>query len=93
MEQWRPVMHKMMGRDRRWRQRPASSPEEERFRREERVVRETRFREGTQHFLVEETGDRRAKSVVYFTAIGKRRMQKGMGRIFGRTLKPKKKTK
>ncbi len=93
MEQWRPVMHKMMGRDRHWRQRPAESPEEERFRREERASREARFREGTHHFLVEETGDGRAKSVAYFAALGKRRMEKGFGRFFGRTIKPKKKGK
>ncbi len=43
-----------------------------------------RFREGAHRFMVEQSPDRRAKTVAYFSAMARRRAERGEGGLFNR---------
>jgi acyl-homoserine lactone acylase PvdQ len=85
-EQWHPKLHKMFGSpDRRGpdaRRDYENMTDEEldalRERRRQRMVQETH------KFMTEMSSDDRAKQMSFFTAIGKRRAQRGLVRFFGR---------
>lgn len=88
MEEWNSMFRRMRQpqRNRVVKQREGESDEE--FKRRQRSVQQARVAKETDHFMLRQSGDRRAKSVAYFTALQKRRMSKGMRSIFGK--KPKK---
>ena len=48
----------------------------------ERKRRRSHFGKETNRFMTKESPDRRAKTMSFFNAVGKRRMERGLSKIF-----------
>lgn len=57
---------------------------DQQFQRSERKAFRRHFKKQMQHFMVEESGDTRAKTVKYVTAMGRRQIQRDLERLVGR---------
>ncbi len=60
-----------------------ASASEKTFRREERMAMHKEIRKEAHHFMVKESPDQRARTVTFINAIGKRRVERGVSRLFG----------
>jgi hypothetical protein len=84
-KQWDSKFHKMMGHQRG--ARPAAGPtsqDNDPFRQQERRAMHQRFLTDSYNFMNNESADRRGKMFRYFTAMQKRRAERGEARFMGR---------
>jgi hypothetical protein len=88
MEEWDSIFHRMRQPQPNRAVKPREGESDEEFKRRQRAVQQARVAKEMDHFMLRQSGDRRAKRVAYFTALQKRRMSKGMRNLFGK--KPEK---
>jgi len=77
-----------LGGSRRRGARAGGTPDADReFQRQERKAFRRHFNKQMRRFMVEESGDQRAKTVKYVTAMGRREIQRSLERLIGRSRK------
>ncbi len=88
MERWKPKMRKLVGRGRtRSGRLERVDAEDKSFVERERQIRKARAIKHFDHMMTEASGDERARTMRYLSELGRRRVERGMGRltqIFGR---------